>query len=84
MLEKILGFSNDEIEKLNKLINNEELSIKDNLDFYKLISEKAKILNSMELSDMTEEESKIVYYICYYESIYDDYISSLKRNSTQN
>lgn len=84
MLEKILGFSNDEIEKLNKLINNEELSIKDNLDFYKLISEKAKILNSMELPDMTEEESKVVYYICYYESIYDDYISSLKRNSTQN
>lgn len=84
MIKEILTFSKEDEIKFNKLLNNEELSIKDNLDFYKLISEKAKILNSMELSDMTEEESKIVYYICYYESIYDDYISSLKRNSTQN
>ena len=82
MLKGILFFTKEEAKKLEKLLNNEEIEIKDNLDFFKLLSEKASQLNNIKIDNVNEEENKKIYIINYYRDLYQDYISSLKRNNT--
>lgn len=83
MLKEILMFSKENEKNLNKLINNEEINIEENIDFFKLISEKARQIDDMEIQNLTEEENTKIYVICYYRDIYDDYMSSLRRNGAQ-
>ena len=82
MLKEILFFTEEETKKLEKLLNNEEIEIKDNLDFFKLLSEKASQLDNIKVDNVNEEENKKIYIINYYRDLYQDYISSLKRNNT--
>lgn len=82
MLKEILFFTEEEAKKLEKLLNNEEIEIKDNLDFFKLVSEKAHQLDNIKVDNVNEEENKKIYIINYYRDLYQDYISSLKRNNT--
>lgn len=83
MIKEILTFSKEDEINFNKLLNNEEIDVKKNLDFFKLLSEKAKQIDEIKNEDVTDEENEKMYIICYYREIYDDYMSFLGRNNTK-
>ena len=79
----ILTFSKEEQTLFDKLINNEEMDIEKNIQFFKSISDRAKKLDQINLTNINEEENKIIYYINYYRNIYDDYMLDKRLNNTQ-
>lgn len=83
MIKEILTFSKEDEINFNKLINNEKIDIGENLDFFKLISEKADLIDKAKDEDVTEEENIKMYKICYYRGIYEDYMDFLRRNDTK-
>ena len=77
------NLSKEEQILFDKLINNEEIDIEKNIQFFKLLSDRAKKLDQINLTNINEEENKIIYYINYYRNIYDDYMLDKKINNTQ-
>lgn len=83
MIKEILTFSKEDEINFNKLLNNEEIDVKKNLNFFKLLSEKAKLIDKAKDEDVTDDECRKMYIICYYRGIYEDYMDFLRRNSTK-
>lgn len=83
MIKEILTFSKEDEINFNKLLNNEEIDIGKNLHFFKLISEKANLIDQVKDEDVTEEENMKMYKICYYRGIYEDYMDFLRRNDNK-
>ena len=81
-MSNLLKFSKEEQILFDKLINNEEIDIEKNIQFFKSLSDRAKKLDQINLTNIREKENKIIYYIKYYQNIYDDYILDKKINNT--
>ena len=79
----LLKFSKEEQILFDKLINNEEIDIEKNIQFFKSLSDRAKKLDQINLTNIRAKENKIIYYIKYYQNIYDDYILDKKINNTR-